>query len=177
MNFQMIIIWTNCAGRMSAQVSIKCFNFIMQYHLIIAVLLTNATTSQVTLTYSLEPGQSACPKENVIFNCIVRESRILLWASDEYIGTDGEQLEFSTADRDGDRMNSSVNQDTFAILTNVTDHGGTILLQSELHIVSTQSSIVSCLTTDAASRRSIDFNVLGDSMCKYHYHNSRIIRC
>ena len=142
------------------------------YYLIIAVLLTHVTSqviSQVTLTDSLEPGQSACPKENVIFNCIVRGSRILLWGSDEYIGTGGKQLEFSTADQDGDRINSSVNQDTFAILTNITDNGGTILLQSELHIVSNQSSIVSCLTTDAESRQSIDFIVLGDGMCKYYY--------
>ena len=123
-------------------------------------------TSQVTLTDSLQPGQSACPKENVIFTCIVRGSRTLSWASDEYIGTGGTQLEFSTADHDGLRVNSTVNPDTFAVLTNVTDDGETILLESELHIVSNQSSTVSCLTTDANSRRRIDFAVLRDGKWK-----------
>ena len=132
---------------------------------LIAVLLPHVTC-QVTLTDSLQPGQSACPKEIVIFTCIVRGSRTLFWASDEYIGTGGTQLEFSTADHDGQRFNSTVNPDTFAVLTNVTDDDETILLKSELHIVSNQSSKVSCLTADANSRRRIDFTVLRDGKRK-----------
>ena len=132
------------------------------------MLLLHVTSAQVTLTDSLEPGQSACPRETLIFYCTVKGSRILYWSSNEYIGTGGVQLEFSTTDEIGDRKNSSVNPDTFAILTNDTDAGGTMLLQSELHIVSNQSSKVSCLTTDAGSRQSIDFSVLGDGKCNYY---------
>ena len=119
---------------------------------------------QVTMTTSLEVGKSACPGEIIIFNCIVNGSQTLFWSS-EYIGTGGIQLEFSTANRIGERQNSSVNPDTFATLINVTDNGRNSLLQSELHIMSNQSSTVSCLTTNAGSEQSIAFIVLGDGMC------------
>ena len=72
--------------------------------------------SQVTLTTSLEAGQSACLEEIVIFTCVVNGSRILSWNSTEYIGTGGAKLQFSKADDIGARLNSTVNPHTFATL-------------------------------------------------------------
>ena len=131
--------------------------------MVFAALNLLGVTSEVTLTASLGTGKSACPGESITFMCIVSGSRTLFWSSNEYISTGGIQLEFTTSDRVGKRLNSSVNPDTFAILTNVVNDGKTTLLQSELHIVTNQSSIVSCLTVN--SRMSITFNVLSDGMC------------
>ena len=118
------------------------------------------SSQELILLSSLGDGESACPAEKVIFNCTVTESRILIWSSNEYIGTGGIQLEFSTANRIGDKVTSQVNQNVFATLTNIINNGETIKLQSELHIVSNQSSVVSCLTVNTGSRRSRNLDVL-----------------
>ena len=124
-------------------------------------------------------GNISCPRDQLIFTCTVIGSGALYWGSKEYIGSGGVQLEFSTADGVGERINSSVNPDTFAILTNVTNGStsGTTVLQSKLYILSNQSSAVSCLTVDHGSRQSINFTVLRESMSDLVFHKpSSIIR-
>ena len=124
----------------------------------------------MTLTaVSLEPGQSACPGENVTFNCIVNASQALSWGSDEYIGTGGEQLEFSYLDRIGRKIPSRINPGTFAILINVTNNSGIYSLESELYLVVdvfNQDSTISCLTIE--TNDSMQINILEDGMCKYN---------
>ena len=116
----------------------------------------------MTLEYSLETGQSACPEENITFTCIVKGAHSLLWSSDEYIGA-GEELDFTTEDQEGRKKYSDANPDTYATLINVVK-SGEASLESELHIRSNQSSRVSCKTGNAGSKQSYNFTVLGDGM-------------
>ena len=129
------------------------------------MFLPHATASQVTLEYSLETGQSACPEENITFTCIVKGVHTLSWSSDEYIGTGGTLLPFTTEDQEGTKKCIN-NSDTCATLINVVT-SGEISLESQLHIQSNQSSRVSCIAGNAENKQSINFNVLRDGMCKY----------
>ena len=136
----------------------------------VVYLQSACAVSQVTLSSTLGMGQSGCPGERVNFTCTVNGSRILSWSSNEYIGSGGLQLEFSTVDKNGSRLDSSVNPDTYAILESVIDANGISSLQSTLHIVSNGSSIVSCLSVNNATRRSINFKVLDGMLyyCNYY---------
>ena len=124
-------------------------------------------TSQVKLTYPrpLEPGTSACPGEDVIFTCEVRGADTLIWSSNEYIGAEsnGSQLEFTTHDEIGARMNCSIDPENNYAILNQNDP----YLQSDLHIRSNQSSRVSCRNINTGSKQSIDFTVLGEGMHKH----------
>ena len=114
----------------------------------------------LSLDTSLGMGKSACPKEEINFTCTVNGSRILSWSSNEYFGSNGLQLEFSTSDENGLRINSSVSPDTYATLDVVTNANGMFSLRSTLHVVSNLSSIVSCLSANNSTRKSVDFHVL-----------------
>ena len=113
-------------------------------------------------------GQSACPEEEIIFDCIVEGSHILIWNSNEYIGAgSGAQLEFSSRNSIGSRVISQVDSHVFAQLTKNADKGGTVMLQSTLRIVSTRNSTIKCLTLDPGSTGSANLTVLGPSKCSY----------
>lgn len=131
---------------------------------IITVLLHHTTGSQlnVTLTSTLHAGNISCPRDEIIFTCTISGMRVqtLYWSSNEYIGSSGEQLEFSTSNMVGKRLNSSVDPNTFAVL-NISN---STVLQSKLHIVSNQSSEVSCLASNSGKIRSINFTTFGESM-------------
>ena len=126
----------------------------------LSCVVSSQESKTVVLEYSLEKGQSACPGENIIFTCIVRESEILKWSSDEYIGINGAELDFNTNDTEG-REKHVNNSDTYAILISVVKVGK-VSLESTLHIRSNQSSRVSCIAGSGESEQSIDFTVLGD---------------
>ena len=113
--------------------------------------------SQVTLIDSLAMGTSACPEEILIFTCTVTGSQILAWSSNEYISSRGVQLEFSTSDERGKRINSTADPNTYAELISVNNVNGNFSLQSRLFIEANQSSVILCL---GATRRNITFNVL-----------------
>ena len=135
------------------------------------ILQSACAVSQVTLSSTLGMGKSACLGERINFTCTVNGSRILSWSSNEYIGSNGIQLEFSTFDENGSRINSSVSPDTYATLDMVINANGMFTLQSTLHIaVSNRSSIVSCLSVNNSTRKSINLNVL-DGMLYYYNYN------
>ena len=140
------------------------------------ILQSACGVSQVTLSLSssLGMGKSACPKEEIKFTCTGNGSRILSWSSNEYIGNNGFQLEFSIFDGNGSRKNSIVRPDTYATLDMVINVNGMFSLQSTLHIVSNLSSVVSCLSVNNSTRKSINFNVLDGMLyyvfCNYFYN-------
>jgi hypothetical protein len=131
-----------------------------------SVVIFPSAISQVTLIDSLGTGINACPGEIVTFTCTVNGSRILSWNSNEYIGgsRSGLQLEFSTLDKVGLRINSSISQDTYATLEKVVNSNGISSLQSTLHIVTNQSSIISCLSVNNSTMKSINFKVLDGTL-------------
>ena len=109
-----------------------------------AVLVRHLSLSQVnvTLRSSLEEGKKACPNEIITFNCTISGSRVLYWNSAEYIGN---QLEISDTDEIGARLNSSDNQETFAIRINSINGE----LASTLRINATSENISSTISCSA----------------------------
>ena len=131
------------------------------------MFLPHAATSHVVLNYPspLEPGQSACPEESLVFTCEVYEANTLVWTSDEYIGAQL-QLDYNIYDDVGQINKSYIDPDNN--YANLTSNNNNNFLQSELHIRSNLSSQVSCKSAASGeSKQSIDLNVLGNGMCNY----------
>ena len=102
------LIWTG----IGTQYTIYTVSFCIIMFQFFAVNMPGVTSQVTLITDSLETGQSVCPGENITFYCTVNLSQTLFWSSDEYIGPDGEQLEFSNHSTIGVRVNSTVNPDT-----------------------------------------------------------------
>ena len=119
------------------------------------------------LTSTLHDGNIACQGKEVVFTCTIEGSAtlstlILAWSSTEYIGR-GDPLRFTTEDMRG--MNKSINGNVTAILTKNDMNAETRVLESELHIVADQASIVTCSSISASGAESIMFNVSGNLTC------------
>ena len=148
--------------------------YINDIYFIISVLFPNVTSEpqvhvDLIVNKILHPGGYSCLREKIKFTCTVNGAKVLIWSSNEYIGSGGAQLKFSNSDEIGYTRNSIVDSGTFAILTNVNNGTGsdsdTIQLQSELYIsMCNHSSEVSCFSgsdTDTAKRNDSLLSVLG----------------
>jgi hypothetical protein len=84
----------------------------------------------------------------------------MAWRSDEYIGTNGAELEFTSADGVGSRMTSSINPNTFATLVRV---NGTRVVQSVLTLTASNSIPTASITCRDVGRgaSTIPFTLLG----------------
>jgi hypothetical protein len=84
----------------------------------------------------------------------------MAWRSDEYIGPNGAELEFTSADGVGSRMTSSINPDTFATLIRV---NGNRVVESALSLTALDSiptaSVICSEVGQGAS--TIAFTLLG----------------
>ena len=113
-------------------------------------------------TKSLE-GSYVCPGEKIIFTCTTNGS-VVAWISDEYIGINGNQLEFGSADFVGHTVTSITNRNTFAKLTM---KEGNRVTESQLHITVSrdiQTANVTCSDVSHGSSSSVQFELL----CKYN---------
>ena len=81
----------------------------------------------------------ACGNNTVVtFTCEVVGAEVLVWSSTELIGAGGIQLPFAAgANNPGDRRNSTVNDNTYAVLTMNDMVDGQTRLVSELHVTAT----------------------------------------
>ena len=68
------------------------------------------------------------------FSCEIRDSTILAWESDEYIGPHGKRLEFFSTEPVGTVKVSEVNRGVFANLTENYVQNGIRILKCELYI-------------------------------------------
>lgn len=68
------------------------------------------------ISSTLLDGGHGCPGQRVNFTCTTSGSLVLAWRSDEYIGPNGAELEFTSADGVNSTMTSRFNSDTVATL-------------------------------------------------------------
>ena len=108
-------------------------------------------------------GEPLCPGDIATFTCETRGSYILVWSSDEYIGSSGTQLEFLTIDIVGRVLVSPINPNTFATLISNTIEDGVRVLVSTLRIRALSqflNSSVTCTSLNTATTKSVQ--VLGN---------------
>ena len=103
-----------------------------------------------------------CPGEEVLINCETRGSPIIAWTSEEYIEQGGTQLEFATFNNVGDTRISPVNPNTNATLIGKFDSNGNVqVLQSQLRIIASVDSTVTCINVGNGMSTSIRIQILG----------------
>ena len=110
-------------------------------------------------------GQVACPGQFRNFSCEIRDSIILAWENDEYIGLHGNRLEFLSTEPVGTVKVSEVNPGVFANLTENYVQNGIQLLKCELKIskFSYHSDVISvvCLNIGLGTESSYRVRVNG----------------
>ena len=95
----------------------------------------------------------------------------MAWRSDEYIGQNGNQIEFTSADDVNGTEASSINPNTVATVITI---NGTRVVESVLSItVSDTFPTASVTCSDVGQGTStITFTLLGMWLCIYHIHTS-----
>jgi hypothetical protein len=122
-----------------------------------------AVSSQsVTVTSDISPGDILCPGREVIFTCTTRDTAILAWTSNEYIGN---RLEFNSRDSFDEIRRGSIDSNTMATFINRTLENGSILvLVSQLRIIVSSNSLnpsVTCIHNRDNLPDTFNFQVLG----------------
>ena len=130
--------------------------------ILICIMTFKASYSQRII--SPQPGelQNLCPGEEVNITCEARESSLIAWASDDYIGADGVQLEFILFDSIGTTRTSSMNPNTVATLINKTVEEGVHVLVSQLRIRTMSqflNSSVTCIDVSSGTWYTITIRV------------------
>ena len=115
-----------------------------------ASVLLQLSYCQMIVTTLLD-GKYACPGQEVTFTCITNGSVVVAWSSDDYIGSNGRQLEFARSNFLGARVTSTIDPNTFAELTMKEDG---LVTESQLHITVSQeisSATVTCIDVGTGS--------------------------
>ena len=103
-----------------------------------------------------------CPGDFQIFSCEVRDSSILAWENDQYIGQHGTQLKFLSAEQAGTVKFSEVNG-VFANLTENYYENGVAVLKSQLSISDLQyhpdNLEIRCVNVDLGTENSYGLTV------------------
>ena len=100
---------------------------------------TTMTTSLNGMRYTYASNLNVCPGDEINIICEIKGSRILGWSSDQYIGTGGVQLEFTTSDSAGFQRRSPVNPNAVATLTS--SDSVRRIITSTLHIIVVSSDV------------------------------------
>ena len=130
----------------------------------------------ITLTSTLTADLTADPQETVNFTCVTRGFPILDWRSEEYIGMNGEVLQFSY--QRGSSPSCAMEDDglpisdtnTVARCLSAQMEDGLIIIESELTIVASArstSATVSCSGNGSGSSQNITFSKCGSLSYKY----------
>ena len=118
---------------------------------------------RVTLSSTLICGNLALPQQSIVFTCTTRNSTILEWQSNEYIGTDGDNIQiYSVGSRDN--VTSFSNPNTYAIRVSVIVENGITEIESQLIIIASDrfpTSSVTCQVNSYGPRQTISFNTTG----------------
>lgn len=102
--------------------------------------------SSLVLTSTLNDERLVCDGDTVTFTCTVRETNILGWSSNEYIGPGLDRLDILSICEPGTPHLAQGNMNTSAKLINAFDDNGVTVIESELRI-EVQSDIVSSSVT------------------------------
>ena len=141
-----------------------------------AVISPDAVSSQlVTITTDISAGEIVCPGNEVIFTCVVRDTGIIAWTSDEYIG---DRLEFNSRDMFGETRQGSIDPNTIATFVNSSIEEGSILvLVSQLRIIVSSISLtpsVTCIHDRDDIPDTFTFQVLGMSLVMFSFSYTRL---
>ena len=114
---------------------------------------------------TLRQGLYACPGDRLNFICETRDSQVLAWSSDEYIGQN-QQIEFLSIEREGTARPSSVDPNTVAMLTNVSQQNGILMIKCNLSItvlqsISHQGHSVTCINVGVGTQNVTTFYLAG----------------
>jgi hypothetical protein len=112
------------------------------------------------ITSTLLDGNFACPGREVVITCATNTSLVVAWSSDEYIGTGGLQLEVTSIDSVGTRIQSTINPSAFAELTMKT---GGLVTESQLHILVSRDipmTTVTCSDVSSGFTSYLSFELL-----------------
>ena len=129
---------------------------------------TNTAVSlrDVTLNHTLYLGEYARPGQRVTFTCEARDTSILEWHSDEYIGTGGDRIEIL---KSGDGRNETRHgRETVATTVSVNTYSGVTVIISQLHIMTSEqipTSSVTCAINGNGPRKTISFTTTGMRSC------------
>ena len=134
----------------------------------------------MTLNGTLIRGSLAYPEQLVIFTCITKNSTILEWHSNEHIGTGGDSIPIYSIDS---RVNvtSGGNPNTYATRVSADVVDGITVIVSQLHIIASVPSSVTCRINGQGASNTIAFGITGLApLCAFflavcvHYYLSAI---
>ena len=116
----------------------------------------------MTLNSTLYLGQYARPGQRVTFTCETRDTSVLEWYSDEYIGRGGDRIQIL---RNGDGSNQTrFGGETVATTVSVNTYSGVTVIVSQLHIMTLEqipTSLVTCAINGQGPRKVISFATTG----------------
>ena len=113
------------------------------------------------VTSNISAGEIVCPGDTIIFTCTTRESAIISWTGNDYVG---DQVGFNTADMIGETRLGSADPNTIATLINNTVDNTTRILVSQLRIIVSTTSLnqsVICVHNSNGIREPTIFQVIG----------------
>ena len=134
----------------------------------VAFFLHPATFAQIFISPQPDKLRDLCPGEEINITCETRGSTIIAWTSNEYIEQGGTQLEFATFNTVGEVRISPVNPNTVATLINKTTEGGRQVLRSQLHIIASADSIVTCINVGGGTTNAISIRLLGKQQSRIY---------
>ena len=115
---------------------------------------------------TLRQGLYACPGDEVNFTCETRDSQVLAWSSDVYIG-ENQQIEFLSIDREGTTRPSLTDPNTIGILMSVYDREDTRVMVSNLLItvlknINQEGHSITCINVGVGTRKVTPFYLAGE---------------
>ena len=132
------------------------------YHYNLLQFLATAL-QEIQLNSTLIRDRLALPQQQVVFTCVAKNSTVLEWHSDEYIGTGGDSIPiYSIGSREN--VTSGGNPSAYATRVSVDVVDGITVIVSKLFIVPTEqfpTSTVTCQINNHGPSKNITFYTTG----------------
>ena len=116
------------------------------------------------LNSTLIAGNLSYAQQRVVFTCVTRNTTILEWESNDYIGEGGHDIQIFSAGDNKLNVTSLSNPDTYATRVSVIVEDGVTVIVSQLFITASEqfpTSSVTCRIDGQGPRKTISFNILG----------------
>ena len=123
--------------------------------------------ANVSLTSTLNGARVAYEGQRITFTCVTRNSLILQWRSDQYIGTGDSRLEIHSFGSEV-YVPSNIDSNTLARRINTFNDNGVTVIVSELHLIASlqhQTSTIICDNNGHGGSKNITFQTVG-KCCK-----------
>ena len=115
---------------------------------------------------TLSQDRVACPDEQLSFHCEAIDTEIVAWKSDEYVGTNGEEIQFSILEHPGTIKRSTHNPNAIAMLLSSSYMRGIPIMQCQLNITVSATILqyghsISCLNAAVGTSDLYSFQKAG----------------